>query len=104
MAARALPGRRVREAACDEEFGRFAAMVHYLRVDLSQPADYIRLKQWLDAPGSDNGPADTVVLYLATSPHLFPQICEQLGHAGLNGRTCAWCSKSRSATTWKARR
>ena len=70
---------------CDDEFGRFAALVHYLRVDLSQPADYIRLKQWLDAPSSDNGPADTVVLYLATSPHLFPQICEQLGHAGLNG-------------------
>jgi Glucose-6-phosphate 1-dehydrogenase len=29
--------------------------------------------------------ADTAVLYLATSPHLFPQICEQLGAARLNG-------------------
>jgi glucose-6-phosphate 1-dehydrogenase len=29
-------------------------------------------------------PADTVVFYLATSPHLFTQICEQLGAAGLN--------------------
>ena len=26
-----------------------------------------------------------MVLFLATSPHLFPQICEQLGAAGLNG-------------------
>ena len=73
----------------DEEFARFAALVHYLRVDLSQPADYARLRQWLDAPGADNGrsdgPAHTVVLYLATSPHLFPQICEQLGSVGLNG-------------------
>ncbi|TMH35063.1 MAG: glucose-6-phosphate dehydrogenase, partial [Betaproteobacteria bacterium] len=32
-----------------------------------------------------DGPADTVVLYLATSPHLFPQICKQLGSVGLNG-------------------
>ena len=29
--------------------------------------------------------ADTVVLFLATSPHLFPQICAQLGAVGLNG-------------------
>ena len=51
------------------------------------------LAQWLDAPvspttaadGLRSGPADTVVLYLATSPHLFPQICEQLGQVGLNG-------------------
>ena len=72
----------------DEEFARFATLVHYLRVDLSQAADYLRLSQWLGAPGSDDGrrePADTVVLYLATSPHLFPQICEQLGRVGLNG-------------------
>jgi len=73
----------------DEELARFTRLVHYLRVDLSQPADYVGLQQWLAAPGEDNGraggPADTVVLYLATSPHLFPQICEQLGKAGLNG-------------------
>jgi glucose-6-phosphate 1-dehydrogenase len=73
----------------DEELVRFTRLVHYLRVDLSQPADYVGLQQWLAAPGEDNGraggPADTVVLYLATSPHLFPQICEQLGKAGLNG-------------------
>jgi glucose-6-phosphate 1-dehydrogenase len=33
----------------------------------------------------DERGADTVVLFLATSPHLFPVICEQLGQAGLNG-------------------
>lgn len=63
----------------DEEFARFAEMVHYLRMDLSQPADYAKLKDWLLSRN-----ADTAVLYLATSPHLFPQICEQLGAAGLN--------------------
>ncbi|HEX3140664.1 MAG TPA: glucose-6-phosphate dehydrogenase, partial [Rhizobacter sp.] len=64
----------------DEEFERFAQLVHYRRMDLSQPADYGKLKSWLEGRN-----ADTAVLYLATSPHLFPQICEQLGAAGLNG-------------------
>ncbi|MET0382732.1 MAG: glucose-6-phosphate dehydrogenase [Burkholderiaceae bacterium] len=64
----------------DAEFARFAELLHYRRMDLSQPGDYAGLKAWIDARG-----ADTAVLYLATSPHLFPQICEQLGAAGLNG-------------------
>ena len=63
-----------------EEFAKFAELVHYRRLDLSQPEHYGRLKKWL---GERN--ADTVVLYLATSPYLFPQICEQLGAVGLNG-------------------
>ncbi len=64
----------------DEEFARFAEMLHYRRMDLSQPEHYAGLKQWVDERG-----ADTVVLFLATSPHLFPQICAQLGAVGLNG-------------------
>jgi glucose-6-phosphate 1-dehydrogenase len=64
----------------DEEFARFAELLHYRRMDLSQPGDYAKLKSWLQERN-----ADTAVLYLATSPHLFPQICEQLGVAGLNG-------------------
>ena len=68
----------------DEEYAQFAQRVHYLRMDLSQPADYTRLSAWLNT--RDGGPpADTVVMYLATSPHLFPMICEQLGASGLNG-------------------
>ena len=64
----------------DEEFARFAALLHYRRMDLSQPEHYAGLKQWIDEHH-----ADTVVLFLATSPHLFPQICAQLGAVGLNG-------------------
>ena len=64
----------------DEEFARFAELLHYRRMDLSKPDDYAGLKSWIDERG-----AHTAVLYLATSPHLFPQICEQLGAAGLNG-------------------
>ena len=64
----------------DEEFARFAELLHYRRMDLSKPEHYAGLKQWIDDRG-----ADTAVLYLATSPYLFPVICEQLGTAGLNG-------------------
>jgi glucose-6-phosphate 1-dehydrogenase len=64
----------------EEEFAKFAEMLHYRRLDLSQPEHYLRLKEWLG-----ERTADTVVLYLATSPYLFPQICEQLGAVGLNG-------------------
>ena len=64
----------------EEEFARFAELLHYRRMDLSQPDHYARLKTWLAERS-----ADTVVLYLATSPYLFPQICAQLGVAGLNG-------------------
>jgi glucose-6-phosphate 1-dehydrogenase len=63
-----------------EEFERFAGLLHYQRMDLSRPEDYQALKALLDARA-----ADTVVLYLATSPHLFTGICEQLGRCGLNG-------------------
>jgi glucose-6-phosphate 1-dehydrogenase len=70
------PGKR----PSDDEFAQFAQMLHYRRMDLSQPAHYAGLKDWVDARG-----AKTVVLFLATSPHLFPVICEQLGNAALNG-------------------
>jgi len=64
----------------DEEFAQFAELVHYRRMDLSRPEDYAGLKQWVEARD-----ADTTVLFLATSPHLFPQIVSQLGNVGLNG-------------------
>ena len=63
----------------DDEFARFAELLHYRRMDLSLPEHYAGLKQWIDERG-----AETVVLFLATSPHLFPQICAQLGTVGLN--------------------
>ncbi len=64
----------------DDEFARFAEMLHYRRMDLSQPEHYAGLKTWLDARN-----ADTVVMFLATAPYLFSVVCEQLGIAGLNG-------------------
>ncbi|NDY92370.1 glucose-6-phosphate dehydrogenase [Ideonella livida] len=64
----------------EAEFAAFAALLHYQRMDVSKPDDYATLKRWIEERN-----ADTVVLYLATSPHLFTTVCEQLGAAELNG-------------------
>ncbi|VTU20706.1 glucose-6-phosphate dehydrogenase [Variovorax sp. PBL-E5] len=63
-----------------EEFKKFAAMLHFLRLDLSKPADYARLAESLKTRN-----ADTVVMYVATAPALFTQVVEQIAAAGLNG-------------------
>ena len=62
-----------------EQFERFAALLHYQRMDLSAPADYALLARGLRARG-----ADTVVMYLATAPALFTTACVQMGAAGLS--------------------
>jgi glucose-6-phosphate 1-dehydrogenase len=64
----------------EEEFARFAAMLSYLRMDLSNPADYAALAAKLQ-----QRPADVVVMYVATAPSLFTVVCEQIAAAGLNG-------------------
>ena len=66
----------------DEEFAQFGAMLHYLRMDLSQSADYERLAALLR-----EREADCVVMYLATAPGLFTSVAEQIGAVGLNGPT-----------------
>jgi glucose-6-phosphate 1-dehydrogenase len=71
----------------DDEFARFAGLLHHLRIDLSQPDGYLRLKDWLASGPRAGAPANVVVMYLATSPDLFPTVCAQLGAAGLNGPT-----------------
>jgi glucose-6-phosphate 1-dehydrogenase len=71
-----------------EAFEHFAMLLHYLQLDVAQPAHYEHLRRWLKELQADDGrdtAANSVVFYLATSPHLFPQICEQLGAVGLNG-------------------
>jgi glucose-6-phosphate 1-dehydrogenase len=62
-----------------EEFARFAAMLEFQRMDLSKPDDYASLA---DALNTRN--ADSVVIYVATAPSLFTNVCEQLAAAGLN--------------------
>jgi glucose-6-phosphate 1-dehydrogenase len=62
-----------------EEFGRFASLLDFVRMDLSKPDDYSRLATSLQSRN-----ADTVVMYVATAPALFTTVCEQLAAAGLN--------------------
>ena len=83
-AYRALIAQRLAEVEpdkrpSDQEFAQFAQLLHYLRMDLSQPADYAALRDLLHTRH-----ADTVVMYLATAPHLFTTVVEQLGACGLN--------------------
>jgi len=61
------------------EFNRFAALLHFVRLDLTRPQDFQRLATVLRERC-----ADTVVLYLATAPSLFTAAVEQLAAAGLN--------------------
>ncbi len=62
-----------------QEFDRFAALLHYQRMDLSKPESYAGLKARLEERA-----ADTTVMYLAVSPHLFTDVATQLGAVGLN--------------------
>jgi glucose-6-phosphate 1-dehydrogenase len=62
-----------------EEFSRFAALLDFVRMDLSKPDDYATLGALLKTRH-----ADTVVMYVATAPALFTTVCEQLAVAGLN--------------------
>ena len=62
-----------------EEFARFAALLEYVRMDLSKPEYYAELAKSLNERN-----ADTVVMYVATAPALFTTVCEQLAAAGLN--------------------
>ena len=62
-----------------EEFARFAALLDFIRMDLSKPDDYARLAESLQTRNTD-----TVVMYVATAPSLFTTVCEQLGASGLN--------------------
>ena len=63
-----------------KEFDQFAAALSYVRMDLSNPADYLLLRAKLA-----ERPADVVVMYLATAPNLFTTVCEQIALAGMNG-------------------
>jgi glucose-6-phosphate 1-dehydrogenase len=62
-----------------EEFARFANLLCYVRMDLSQPEAYAALAARLAERETD-----TVVMYLSTAPSLFTTVCEQLSASGLN--------------------
>ncbi len=63
----------------EDEFAGFATLLHFVRMDVTQAADYARLAALLKARK-----ADTVVMYVATAPGLFTSVCEQIAAAGLD--------------------
>lgn len=67
------------EPFSETAFSEFIERVTYLPIDLSNPAHYARLSDWIDAVA-----AQAVVFYLATAPQLFSTVCASLGAAGLN--------------------
>jgi glucose-6-phosphate 1-dehydrogenase len=62
-----------------EEFARFASLLCYVRVDLSQPEAYAALAARLAERDTDS-----VVMYLSTAPSLFTTVCKQLAAHGMN--------------------
>ena len=62
-----------------DEFARFAALLEFVRMDLSKPEDYAALANTLRTRN-----ATTVVMYVATAPGLFTTVCEHLAACGLN--------------------
>jgi glucose-6-phosphate 1-dehydrogenase len=62
-----------------EEFARFASLLCYVRMDLSEPQAYAALSARLAERKTDH-----VVMYLSTAPSLFTTVCEQLAAHGLN--------------------
>jgi glucose-6-phosphate 1-dehydrogenase len=62
-----------------EEFERFAGLLQFLRLDLSQPQDWRKLADLLRERH-----AEVVVMYLATAPDLFTTVVQQIAAAGLN--------------------
>jgi glucose-6-phosphate 1-dehydrogenase len=60
-------------------FRTFARAIEYLPLDLRQPASYANLAAWVRQRNSE-----AVVIYLATAPELFCEVCDGLAAQGLN--------------------
>ena len=67
------------EPFTEAEFERFAEMLDFLSLDISQPEAHEKLAAWVRQRD-----ADPVVIYLAVAPALFSVICTGLGRVGLN--------------------
>ena len=81
-----------------EEFARFAAILEFVRMDLSKSEDYARLAETLNARN-----ADGIVMYVATAPSLFTNVCEQLAASRVRSSS-SLSVFSNSATTARGRR
>jgi glucose-6-phosphate 1-dehydrogenase len=67
-----------------EAWARFATHLHYVRGNYDDPAAYAALERELQEQDQACGTCGNHLFYLATPPHLYPEIVEQLGAAGLD--------------------
>ncbi|MEX1094475.1 MAG: glucose-6-phosphate dehydrogenase [Planctomycetales bacterium] len=67
----------------EEEWGRFARRLHYLRLDLTDAEAFPRFGEALDRLERDAGVTGKRVVYLATAPELFLPSVEALAKSGL---------------------
>ena len=71
-----------------DQWGKFAARLHYHRSEFDQPDGYPSLGQLLDRLG--NAACANRLFYLATPPESYPAIVKHLGEAGLNHGPEGW--------------
>ncbi|MFO1022887.1 MAG: glucose-6-phosphate dehydrogenase [Planctomycetales bacterium] len=65
------------------EWEKFAAQLHYLQHDISNPADYPKLSEQLTALEKQHGVVGKRLVYLATTPDLFVPAVTGMGQAGM---------------------
>jgi len=71
------------ESATQEKWRQFASRLFYRKADLTNPVDFVALKQQLEDLEESRNPSHCRLAYLATAPTLFLPTVEALHHAGL---------------------
>lgn len=73
----------VHTPASDELWAGFAERLHYMRADLTEPDDFARLRESVEAKEEERGLTGRRIVYLATAPELFAPSVEALDSAGM---------------------
>ena len=70
----------VKQNFSDDAWASFVKRIEYLKVDVTQEADFAALGEKVKARKE----TDNVIIYLSTAPKFFAQACENLAKVGLN--------------------
>jgi glucose-6-phosphate 1-dehydrogenase len=70
--------------ALSESWGAFASLLHYVRTDLAEPADFPALRQQVEQLEGEAGlSGEHRIVYLATTPELFLPAVQNLAETGM---------------------
>ena len=72
-----------------EEWGTFARNLFYVRGDLNQAEDFLRLKRWLEEQETGNGPVNRL-FFLSIAPQFYEPAVRNLGASGLAAEENGW--------------